>query len=83
MTSRGSTEAEDRLPEVELRSDRLLLRRYRPADAPAVAEKAGMTREGVARNAGFTNTGRVDLVVFSFVPADLSQETGTLRTMGA
>ena len=37
-----------------------------------VAEKSGMTREGVARNAGFTNAGRVDLVVFSFVSADLA-----------
>ena len=39
-----------------------------------VAEKAGMTREGVARSAGFTNSGRVDLVVFSFTPADLAVE---------
>ena len=28
----------------------------------------------VARNAGFTNSGGVDLVVFSFTPADLSAE---------
>lgn len=36
-----------------------------------VAEKAGFTREGIARNAGFTNAGRVDLVVFSLIPADI------------
>lgn len=36
-----------------------------------VAEKSGFIREGVARNAGFTNAGRVDLVVFSLTPADL------------
>ena len=38
-----------------------------------VAEKAGFTREGVARNAGFNNAGRVDLVVFSIVAADLDR----------
>ncbi len=38
-----------------------------------VAEKAGFTREGVARNAGFTNSGRVDLVVFSLVRTDLEE----------
>jgi ribosomal-protein-serine acetyltransferase len=37
-----------------------------------VAEKAGFTREGIARNAGFTHTGRVDLVIFSMVAGDLS-----------
>jgi RimJ/RimL family protein N-acetyltransferase len=37
-----------------------------------VAEKAGFTREGIARNAGFTNAGRVDLVVFSLVRSDLT-----------
>jgi RimJ/RimL family protein N-acetyltransferase len=36
-----------------------------------VAERAGFTREGIARNAGFTNAGRVDLVVFSLIPSDL------------
>lgn len=41
-----------------------------------VAEKAGFTREGVARNAGFTNSGRVDLVVFSLVPSDLDEPGG-------
>jgi RimJ/RimL family protein N-acetyltransferase len=37
----------------------------------AVAEKAGFTREGIARNAGYVHGGRVDLVVFSLVPDDL------------
>lgn len=37
-----------------------------------VAEKAGFVREGIARNAGFTNSGRVDLVVFSCIPSDRS-----------
>ena len=36
-----------------------------------VAEKAGFTREGIARNAGFTNAGRVDLGVFSLIPSDV------------
>ena len=36
-----------------------------------VAEKAGFTYEGLARNAGFTDSGRVDLAVYSLVPADL------------
>jgi ribosomal-protein-serine acetyltransferase len=36
-----------------------------------VAEKAGFQREGVARNAGRTHGGRVDLVVYSLIPADL------------
>lgn len=36
------------------------------------ASKAGFRREGVLRNAGFTDAGRVDLVVFSRVPADLA-----------
>jgi ribosomal-protein-serine acetyltransferase len=37
-----------------------------------VAEKAGFTREGIARNAGFIHAGRVDLVIFSMVAGDLS-----------
>ena len=41
-----------------------------------VAEKAGFTREGVARNAGFNNAGRVDLVVFSLTPSDLNGPRG-------
>ncbi|UJP11043.1 GNAT family N-acetyltransferase [Microbacterium sp. KUDC0406] len=35
------------------------------------AQKAGFHREGTARNAGFTDDGRVDLVIWSRVPADL------------
>jgi [ribosomal protein S5]-alanine N-acetyltransferase len=37
-----------------------------------VAEKAGFTYEGLLRNAGHVHSGRVDLEVWSFVPADLS-----------
>jgi RimJ/RimL family protein N-acetyltransferase len=36
-----------------------------------VAEKAGFTREGVARNAGYVHAGRVDLVIFSLIRSDL------------
>ena len=36
-----------------------------------VAEKAGFTREGVLRNAGYVNDGRVDMVVYSLVRGDL------------
>lgn len=36
-----------------------------------VAEKAGFTYEGLLRNAGHVSSGRVDLEVWSFVPADL------------
>jgi ribosomal-protein-serine acetyltransferase len=32
-----------------------------------VAEKVGFIREGIARNAGFIHTGRVDLVIYSMV----------------
>lgn len=35
-----------------------------------VAEKAGYVREGVLRNAGHVHGGRVDLVMFSAIPAD-------------
>ena len=35
-----------------------------------VAEKAAFTREGVLRNAGYVNAGRVDMVVFSLVRGD-------------
>jgi RimJ/RimL family protein N-acetyltransferase len=38
-----------------------------------VAEKAGFTREGVARNAGTVHGGRVDLVVWSLIPTDLGR----------
>jgi RimJ/RimL family protein N-acetyltransferase len=41
-----------------------------------VAEKAGFVREGVARNAGITHGGRVDLVVFSLTRADLATRDG-------
>jgi len=58
---------------LEQRFERMVLRAAAGNHASQrVAEKAGMTREGVARNAGFTNSGRVDLVVFSLTPADLS-----------
>jgi RimJ/RimL family protein N-acetyltransferase len=60
---------------LEQRFERLVLRAATGNHASQrVAEKAGMTREGVARNAGFTNSGRVDLVVFSLTPADLTAE---------
>lgn len=36
-----------------------------------VAEKAGFTREGIARKAGRVHTGRVDLVIFSRVDYDI------------
>ncbi len=36
-----------------------------------VAVKAGFTYEGLLRNAGYLSTGRVDLGVWSLVPADL------------
>lgn len=36
-----------------------------------VAEKAGFTFEGTARNAGVVHAGRVDLAVYSLIPADL------------
>ncbi|HUW88694.1 MAG TPA: GNAT family protein [Candidatus Paceibacterota bacterium] len=35
-----------------------------------VAEKAGFVREGIARNAGFTNHGRIDLIIYSRIPSD-------------
>jgi len=57
---------------VEQRFERMVLRAASGNRASQrVAEKAGMVREGIARNAGFTNDGRVDLAVFSFVPSDL------------
>lgn len=36
-----------------------------------VAEKAGYIREGISRNAGFTNNGRLDLIIYSRIPGDL------------
>jgi RimJ/RimL family protein N-acetyltransferase len=59
---------------VEQRFERLVLRAATGNLASErVAGKAGFTREGVARNAGFNNAGRVDLVVFSLVPTDLDR----------
>jgi RimJ/RimL family protein N-acetyltransferase len=61
---------------LEQRFERMVLRAATGNHASQrVAEKAGMAREGVARNAGFTNTGRVDLVVYSFIPPDLSSNS--------
>ncbi|MBL7255553.1 GNAT family N-acetyltransferase [Paractinoplanes lichenicola] len=37
-----------------------------------VAERAGFTYEGVARNAGIIHAGRVDLAIYSLIPADLT-----------
>lgn len=37
-----------------------------------VAEKVGYIREGIARNAGFTNNGRLDLIIYSKIPSDSS-----------
>ncbi|MGW8483718.1 GNAT family N-acetyltransferase [Microbacterium sp. NPDC055903] len=37
-----------------------------------VADRAGFTREGVARNAGYTDSGRIDLVIHSLIPADIA-----------
>lgn len=36
------------------------------------ADRAGFTREGILRNAGHVHAGRVDLVVYSLIPSDLS-----------
>lgn len=36
-----------------------------------VAERAGFTREGVMRNAGYTHDGRVDLVLYAKIRGDL------------
>ncbi len=46
--------------------------RIAPGNAASrrVAEKARFTYEGTARNAGYTHDGRVDLQIFSRVPAD-------------
>lgn len=35
-----------------------------------VAGKARFLREGTARNAGYTNSGRCDLIIFSKIPSD-------------
>lgn len=36
-----------------------------------VAARSGFRREGILRNAGLTHHGRVDLLLFSLIPADL------------
>lgn len=36
-----------------------------------VAEKAGYSREGIARNAGYINSGRLDLIIYSLIRKDL------------
>lgn len=41
------------------------------AASQRVAEKAGFAREGVARSAGYVHAGRVDLVIYSLIQADL------------
>ena len=38
-----------------------------------VAVRAGFTYEGLMRNAGFVHGGRVDLGLYSLIPADVSQ----------
>ena len=35
-----------------------------------VAENAEYCREGIARNAGYINSGRFDLIIFSKIPSD-------------
>ena len=58
----------------EMNLERVVLRMATGNTASArVAEKAGFTREGTARNAGFTHDGRVDYFVYSLIPADLPQ----------
>ena len=44
-----------------------------------VAERAGYRPEGVLRNAGTTQAGRVDLAVYSLTPDDLDQRRGEGR----
>jgi RimJ/RimL family protein N-acetyltransferase len=52
--------------------ERVVLRMATGTTASAhVAEKAGFTREGVARNAGFTHDGRVDYFVYSLIRTHL------------
>jgi ribosomal-protein-serine acetyltransferase len=40
-----------------------------------VAEKSGFTREGIARSAGITHGGRVDLIIYSKISADLGDKS--------
>ncbi|WP_102193502.1 GNAT family N-acetyltransferase [Microbacterium aurantiacum] len=58
----------------ELRFERIELR-IAPDNQKSirVAQKAGFTAEGIARNAGFTDTGRVDLAIFSRIRTDLAR----------
>jgi precorrin-6Y C5,15-methyltransferase (decarboxylating) len=42
-----------------------------------VAQKAGLVREGVARNAGILHDARVDMVLYSLVPDDLLELSGS------
>ncbi len=59
---------------IERNLERVVLRVATGNTASArVAEKAGFTREGIARNAGFTHGGRVDFLVFSLIRSDLPQ----------
>jgi RimJ/RimL family protein N-acetyltransferase len=60
----------------DLKRERVQLR-IAPANTASlrVAEKAGFVREGVARNAGFVHAGRVDLEIWSLIPADLGLST--------
>ena len=61
----------------ELRFERVELR-IAPANlgSLATARAAGFTREGVARNAGFTDAGRTDLVIWSRIPTAQSLDAG-------
>ncbi|WP_417556338.1 GNAT family N-acetyltransferase [Microbacterium sp.] len=56
--------------------------RIAPANSASqrVAEKAGFQWEGTARNAGFTDASRVDLVVFSLIPTDLDSVERSIRS---
>jgi RimJ/RimL family protein N-acetyltransferase len=59
---------------IDQRFERLALR-HAPDNLASrrVAEKAGFAEEGTLRNAGFTNAGRVDLVIWSLVRSDLER----------
>lgn len=62
-------------PSTSLEIDGLDISPLTGDDAPAlVAAAAGFTREGTARNAGFTDVGRTDLDIWSRIPADASSE---------
>ncbi|WP_156760126.1 hypothetical protein [Microbacterium karelineae] len=37
-----------------------------------ISDRAGVVREGTAQNTGFTDAGRVDLVVYSLIRADVA-----------